>query len=398
MHETISFSSSHLSPEFRLAVATLVWPRSSGFTRQIQDAASEPIDWDLFVRIAHRHRIDGLTFQALNAASIVLPESPRMALKVAAERQAHKSLIFAGETIRVTRTLQEAGIPAACLKGATLSMQAFGNLGLRHCRDIDLLIASDHALKADAILTSLGYQLEMPIGPHSLKQKQHWIRHRKHFEYKNGNGIPLELHWQLFDNRRLLPAEFASRSWIDLPVFGASSLQTLSLPDLLLYLCVHGASHMWFRLKWLADMQALLQQNGADTVKRLQADAMTHGCERPVAQMLILLQILFDTPYSVRSADTATSTLVHDALDAMTSGNAAAEIDTIPFGTSRVAMARYRLKRDWKFWLSEASSLLTDERDRNNVRLPHSMRFLLPLLRLPLWIGRRIRSRGKYDR
>ena len=398
MHETTSFSRSHLSPEFRLAAATLVWPRSSEFTRHIQDAASISIDWDLFVRIAHRHRIDGLTFQALDAASIVLPEIARVALKSAAERQAHKSLIFAGETIRVTRALQEAGIPVACLKGATLSMQAFGDLGIRHCRDIDLLIVSEHALKADEILASLGYQLEMPIGPHSLKQKQHWIQHRKHFEYKSGNGIPLELHWQLFDNRSLLPAEFASHSWVDVPVFGASSLQTLSLPDLLLYLCVHGANHMWFRLKWLADMQALLQQNGADAVKRLQADAIAHDCERPVAQTLILLQILFGANYPVRPVDAGTSTLVHDALNAMTSGDGAAELETVPFGTSRIAMARYRLKRDWKFWLYEANSLLTDERDRNNIRLPHSMRFLLPLLRLPLWIGRRIRSRGQYDR
>ena len=398
MHETTSFSSSHLSPELRLAVATLVWPRDSEFHRRIREATSAPIDWDLFVRVAHRHRISGLAFQALASASIVSPEIPRMALKTAAERQAHKSLIYAGETIRVTRILREAGIPAACLKGTPLSVLAFGDIGLRHCRDIDLLIASDHALKADEILTSLGYQLEMPIGPHSLKQKRHWIQHRKHFEYKNGNGIPLELHWQLFDNRRLLPAEFASRSWVDVPIFGASSLQALVLPDLLLYLCVHGANHMWFRLKWLADMQALLQQNGDDTVKRLQADAIAHDCERPVAQTLILLQILFGANYSVRPVDAGTSTLVHDALNAMTSGDGAAELETVPFGTSRIAMARYRLKRDWKFWLYEANSLLTDERDRNNIRLPHSMRFLLPLLRLPLWIGRRIRSRGQYDR
>lgn len=398
MHEPTRFPGRHLSREFRLAVATVMWPRDAEFTSHLQELASEPIDWDLFVRISRRHRIDGLAFQALDTTSIALPETSRLALKTAAERQAHKSLIFAGETIRVTRILQKEGIPVACLKGTSLSALAFGNIGLRHCRDIDLLVAPDHALKADQVLASLGYQLEMPIAPHSEVQKQHWVRQRKHFEYKNGNGIPLELHWRLFDNRRLLATEFTPSSWTNVPVFGASSLQTLSLPDLLLYLCVHGANHMWSRLKWIADVQALLRQNSAETLQRLEKDAISHDCERSVTQTLMLLQYLFGASYSIPSADAATTTLVQGALNAMTAGEAATELEAVPFGTSRVAMERYRLKSDWRFWLSETGSLLIDERDRGNVRLPHALRFLLPLLRLPLWIGRRIRSRGQYDR
>ena len=36
------------------------------------------------------------------------------------------------------------------------------------------------------------------------------------------------------------------------------SLRTLGDKELFAYLCVHGASHCWFRLKWLADLNAWL--------------------------------------------------------------------------------------------------------------------------------------------
>jgi hypothetical protein len=189
-------------------------------------------------------------------------------------------------------------------------------------------------------------------------------------------------------------------SWREVPILGRTTVQTLSRPDLLLYLCVHGANHMWFRLKWLADVQALLRQSGPQTVPRLLADARDCGCERAVGQTLALLHLLYGLPAVelLPPMDATTSALVRSAIDAMTAGQAALELEAIPFATTHVAAARFRLKRDWRFWLREAQSVLSDERDRKSVRLPHSMRFFLPFLRLPLWLSRRLRGRGRSHR
>jgi hypothetical protein len=398
MHTESEQSVTDLTPEFRLAIAACVWPRSHDHTQRMQDAMLPEIDWDLFVRVVRRHRIDGLVFEALNAAGISLPHTTHDVLKAAAERQANKSLRYAGESIRMSRLLCDAGIPAACLKGAPLSMMAFRSLALRHCRDIDLLVSPASALDADEVLSKAGYTLEMPIGPHSLRQKQDWIRDRKHFEYKSGSGIPLEVHWRLFDNPHLLDIEVDASSWTEIPILGKNSLATLASPDLLLYLCVHGANHMWFRLKWLVDVQALLGQSGPGVVERLKADAVTHHCERSVAQALALTRLLFDVPDLLAATDAASNALVRSALTAMTSGAAASELETVPFGTSRVAVARYRLRANWRFWLRETLSGLSDERDRKSLHLPHSGRFLLPLLRFPMWVGRRILGIGRSNR
>lgn len=70
------------------------------------------------------------------------------------------------------------------------------------------------------------------------------------------SGIIVELHWRLTNNPRLLPPEAArSRQKI---VLGDFAGVTLGPDDLLLYLSVRGAKHHWFRLKWLADVHALL--------------------------------------------------------------------------------------------------------------------------------------------
>ena len=400
MHPFLTLPPNNFSPEFRLAIATSVWPPGPDRTQRVDAALAASIDWALFLRVVRRHRIEGLAFQALTATSQPIPLASYTALQTAAERQANKSLVYAAETIRVCRLLRAADIPVACLKGASLSMLAFGNLGLRHGRDIDLLVSPDDALRADEVLSAASYDLEMPIGPHSLAQKKHWIRQRKHFEYKNSKSIPLELHWRLFDNQRLFTAELQSSTWMEIPILGKNSLHTLSAPNLLLYLCVHGANHMWSRLKWLADVQALLRQSGPETVQQLEDDARRHDCERAVGQALRLTQLLYGVPLAeyMSSHVRAVPALVRSALLAMTSGDAASELETVPFGTSSVAWARFRLKPEWRFWFHETGSLLVDEHDRKSAHLPHSMRFFLPLLRLPLWLGRRILSRGRSSR
>ena len=68
----------------------------------------------------------------------------------------------------------------------------------------------------------------------------------------------IDLHWRLFRNS-FLPAnarlEEVGEDWIHL---GSERIPTLPAQRLLLYLCVHGALDGWLRLKWLADIGALL--------------------------------------------------------------------------------------------------------------------------------------------
>ena len=90
------------------------------------------------------------------------------------------------------------------------------------------------------------------------------------------------------------------RSWRrrgSCPWPGLQGLRTLGEEDLFAYLCMHGALHWWNRLKWLADVNALLASTPEDGVERLVRAAEARGAGRAAAQALLLCQrLLADAP------------------------------------------------------------------------------------------------------
>src|SRR5690606_15194640 len=72
------------------------------------------------------------------------------------------------------------------------------------------------------------------------------------------------------------------------------TLPTLADEELFAYLCVHGASSAWFRLKWIADLAGFLHGRGAQEVDRLADCAAALGAGRAASQALILVRWLFN--------------------------------------------------------------------------------------------------------
>ena len=65
------------SPEFRLAAACAMWPPSDRRAEAIRAAASGPIDWPRFLRVAQRHQVIGLAHNGLTEARLALPPEIR---------------------------------------------------------------------------------------------------------------------------------------------------------------------------------------------------------------------------------------------------------------------------------------------------------------------------------
>ena len=97
--------------------------------------------------------------------------------------------------------------------------------------------------------------------------------------------------------------------------------------DLFAYLCMHGALHWWNRLKWLADVNALLASTPEDGVERLVRAAEARGAGRAAAQALLLCRRLLGTPLPARLMATLDKSatvrwLEATALSAMTQAKA----------------------------------------------------------------------------
>ena len=176
------------------------------------------------------------------------------------------------------------------------------------------------------------------------------------------------------------------------------SLPTLAPDELFAYLCVHGSSSVWFRLKWIADLAALI--GGADQaeIERLYRRSQRLGAGRAAAQAMLLGQRLFDLPVgrtlACELAGDRISRLLYAAAMRKLAGRAvAAELDQMPLGTATMHLTQLGLMPGWRFRFGEAWRQLANPYDRLAVPLPRPLQFLYPAVFVLRRIGRRVRRR-----
>jgi len=269
------------SAEFLLLAACCRWPTD---TIAIGKAAEATIDWDRFLKLARRHRVQGLARIGLEAAAIAVPPG----LVAAHRRQTARNLLLLDEAVRIAAMLADADIPAAFLKGATLAELAYGDQAVKQTLDNDVLVAPDQVAATIKLLEPIGYRITDPAVPLDGKRLSVLIAMVKECALvRRDNKAMLDLHWRMTSVEGLLAEPDLTRD-LRIVTIGDHRLPTLDDQALLVYLAVHGARHGWSRLKWLADFNALLAARDATVVAALRARAKRDGVMR--AMDLALLQ------------------------------------------------------------------------------------------------------------
>ena len=141
-----------LTTEFRLAAACVKWPVTVQTHQAIHQAADRPIDWTQFLGVVQRHRIGGLVHRALKGAGVLLPADISHALADRASAIARNAMMLTHETAQLQRLFEGAGIPVAVVKGAILAKLIYGDITVRHARDIDLLVSPESVERASLLL------------------------------------------------------------------------------------------------------------------------------------------------------------------------------------------------------------------------------------------------------
>ena len=285
-----------LSREFLLMAACAVWPPSNRRAEAIRDAAAGPLDWDRFLQVVSRHHLAGLVHDGLTRTLPAAPADIASEIAVEARALVRANLAYAAEATRLWRLFTEAHLPVVFIKGVSLAMLAYGNLGLRHSRDVDLLVPAEATSKASAILERAGYRRLQPPPSFSEAQLRMWMHRCKEILYVHDDKrLELELHSRPFDNPRLMSELLVNGSVRIVSVAKGVCLPTFGDEDLFAYLCAHGADHSWFRLKWLADVGALLAQQPEGGVERLYGAAEARGVGPSAAQAMLLCRRLLGT-------------------------------------------------------------------------------------------------------
>ncbi|WP_447727329.1 nucleotidyltransferase domain-containing protein [Sphingomonas koreensis] len=379
--------------EFRLVAACCRWPRGDARDAAVRAAAAEAVDWDRVERVTRRHRVSPLVHDGLACAGIALPGAMARALAGIAQQARISALRMAREAALLQEAFDAAACPALFVKGASLAMLAYGDPGLKWGWDIDLLTTAGGAAQGRAILESLGYVLVEPEGLDARKFQLFLALGKECIFVHAETRIAVELHWKLVDNPHLLPGIDALSPSRTVQI-GGRELRTLEDSALLAYLLVHGTRHAWSRLKWLADVAALLSRYPPDAIEPLYRDLQALEAGRAAAVGFLLCHDLLGIalPDGLRAelrADRATRRLVATARAALTYGQGEREVSTYSVPGIRTLASHFTVAPGWRPFAWELASKWTCSTDRLALPLPRPLWFLYHVLRVPLWIWRR---------
>lgn len=389
------------SPELALAVACCRWPPSPAREQAMRTAAAAPIDWDRLARVAARHRVEALVADGLKRSGVAAPAHVAAALDRAAAATARAGLHLAAEALRLKTAFAAAGIAVLFIKGAPLAMLAYGGLALKSARDVDLLVAPADEAAAETVLRRFGYRLIEPDPSLGAAEQTLYREVEKETGWLNDAvGAAVDLHRRLVNYRRLVPG-LSVRSpsqMVALP--GGAALPTLAPAEQFAYLVVHGALTAWFRLKWIADVAALLAQEEPAAIEALYRDSQRLGAGRCAGQALLLCARLFDTPVPAPllarlRRDRWLRRLERVALTSIGGVCADAEPADHPAVARRISLSYFLLGHGWRHRLEVAQERWICFEDRVRLPLPRRLHFLYPIIRVPLLIERRVRRAAR---
>lgn len=174
----------------------------------------------------------------------------------------------------IAKALKKENIWFLNLKGPLLSERIYGDPTYRAFRDFDILVHPNDVNRTIELLKNHGYRSTGFAWPNTQKKQKitlHFINQVEMIHPET--GIMLEVHWKLFSTRITDPQTVNQlfRENIEHTEFGGQSLNRLTLEFELFYLIVHGGNHAWFRLKWLMDINEILNRKEIEweTFKRI---------------------------------------------------------------------------------------------------------------------------------
>lgn len=351
------------------------------------------------MRVVMRHGVVGLVHDGLSRAGVDIPSVVKSDLKLGAATLVHHNLALAAEALRVQASFDRANVPLLFLKGPALAALVYGALGLRDCKDLDILVSPDDLNRAGTLLETAGYARFEPPLTASEAQMRALRPIRKDYGYSRSGGgdTQIELHWRLFRNPHLVEQSILTTAPQSVPMATAGAVPTLNHDALFAYLCAHGAIHWWRELKWMADIGAILSNTDEAGIERMYRFADNIGLGRVAALAILLSERVLGTvvPPDLSRAlrQQPTRWLEATVLKVLTAGGNETLPRARPFGTTRGSFSTILLRKGLRYRVAETKLQLTSQEDVLAVPMPQGLAWLYPALRLPLWLFRQMSKR-----
>jgi hypothetical protein len=385
----LNFSHPNMSTEVNLLLRCTRTEIDSETAEDIDTLLREDIDWLKITRLALRNGVVPLLYKSLISISPkTVPQDVLVQLKEHYLFNLQSNLYLTNELLEIYKNFSEKEIQIIPYKGPVLTQSIYGNLGLRQFSDLDIIVHKNDIKKAKEVLLSQGYKLTWPEIKLTDKQEASHIQAKYNYQFtREDDGVTVELHWNITPEYLSFPQ---NPEWLWQRLVSTTlsniTLSTFSPEDYLIILCVHGSNHCWLRLRWICDVNELVQNTVTLNWEKVAAEARTQGCERMVLSSLLLSSILLgtDLPQEIQHRVEKNPEVITLANQVVVKLAENSYIGAGLFDVPRYHLqARDNLKDRWRYLHSLTAPSV---KEWSFIQLPESLDYLYYLLR-PIRLG-----------
>lgn len=352
------------------------------------------VDWSEVLRLVVAQQVLPMAYRNLTALGWEgVPPGIKSEMRVMFSANALRMTVLAEELARLLGVLTAADVPVIPIKGPLLAQSLYGDVNLRVCVDLDLLVPMPFVIPASEVMRAAGYAGK-PIDWFFRRYILPNYTESQFVRRLGGLDCLVEVQWTVLGwpsgEGRTLEDLWAEA--VRTPVFGVPA-RVLSAEWQFIYLAVHAARHYCFGLRWLVDVDEAARR-GLDWM-RVQDKIERFGFSDVLRPVFGACRAVLNTPLPPE----LTPDNLRTVPDIFSPPGLAAQVDHFfrcrGVVSGRSARAAYMVRR-----LFEPSY-----EDREIVRLPEALGFLYyatRLVRLALKLAartgglakRRLRARG----
>ncbi len=342
--------------------------------RRVEELLGAPLDWNIIFEHGTWHGTLPLLYWNLQGLPAGLaPTEVLSRLREHFHETASRNLFMTAELVQLLRLFRERGIAAVPLKGPALAQSLYGNLALREFSDLDILVRRRDVGRVKDLLVSLGYQPQVHLGGAGQSA---FIESNYELYFARDGSSDLEIHWG-FQEEKFLCSNLSPDSWWDrLEPMSLGGEEVFGPPrqDLPVFLCAHGAKHVWNRLKWITDIAELLRVSPALDWRQLMENVQVSGAERLLLLGIYLARHMLGSEVP---AEVAARLKAEPALDAL-AGHVIESLWTGHLGILKNGLFHLNLRKRWrdKAWYCVQNAIVPTAGEWELVRLPESLSFL----------------------
>lgn len=201
-----------LSAEEKLLISLCRLEFTDEQKKDIGELMKEIKDWNHFVNLSNQHGIIALCWY--NLTEIVntdqIPAGYLDKMHSAYLKSLTRNTFLYKQLEEITSLAKKGNIKIVLLKGMALEKTVYGNKGLRQMNDIDILVKQNEAATLRRILLKNGYETAPLV---SKFHEKIMPAYGKHLPEMYKNGIAVEIHFKLFDQKGIsLTEEFLNKA------------------------------------------------------------------------------------------------------------------------------------------------------------------------------------------